>query len=119
MVSLVGPFREFGLQVRKKRRDFASQETMQPPRWDQLQERDRFGLHTRECSKNVKRLSLISDVTLAFHLYMIHGGRSRAGCHPAYPGSMPTALTISVSLADVAMASGPVHFIHVCQPILL
>lgn len=81
MVSLVGPFKEFGLQVRKKRRDFVSQETMQPPRWDQLWERDWFGLHTSEHSKNVK--SLTSDVTLAFHLYMIHGGRSRAGCHPA------------------------------------
>lgn len=84
MVSLVGPFREFGLQVRKKRRrDFVSQETMQPPRWDQLRERDWFGLHTREHSKNVKRSPLISDVALVFHLCMIHGGRSRAGCHPA------------------------------------
>lgn len=55
MVSLVGPFREFGLQGRKKRRrDFVSQETMQLPRWDQLWERDWFGLHTREHSKNIE-----------------------------------------------------------------
>lgn len=112
LVSLVGPFRKFGLQFRKKRRrDLVSQETMQPPRWGQLWERDRFGLHTREHSKNVKRSPLISDVALAFHLFTIHG------CHPAYPGSMPTALTTSVSPADVAMASGPVYFIHICQPI--
>lgn len=48
LVSLVDLFREFALQFRKKRRrDLVSQETMQPPRWDQLWERDRFGLHTR------------------------------------------------------------------------